>query len=57
VLSPHEVLWEKQLPEITERLISESKDNMDYEDLVKVVPKRRDKTKAVTFKAAKGTAV
>lgn len=30
---------------------------MEYEKLVKVAPKKRDKTKAVTFKAAKGTAV
>ena len=30
---------------------------MEFEKLMKVVPKKRDKTKAVTFKAVKGTAV
>lgn len=57
MLAAHEELWEKTLSEVVERLISENVDSMEYDKLLKVAPKRRDKTRAVTFKATKGTAV
>ena len=57
MLAPHEELWEKLLSEPVERLISEGKDSMEYESMIKVQVRKRDKTRAVTFKVSKGTAV
>lgn len=57
MLEAYEELWEKQLSDVIERLVSEGQDQMEYERLLKVVAKKRDKTKGVTFKPAKGTAV
>jgi len=38
-------------------LLSEGKDTMEWSDFKKTVAKKRDKTKVVTFKATKGSAV
>mmetsp|Transcript_18971 Transcript_18971/g.13758 ORF Transcript_18971/g.13758 Transcript_18971/m.13758 type:complete len:155 (-) Transcript_18971:1176-1640(-) len=56
-IQAHQELWEKELPDVVERLLSENVDLMEFEKLKKVQPKKRNKTQAVTFKAAKGTAV
>ncbi len=56
-LSAHEELWKKNLPEIAERLISEGVDQIEYDKLLRVAPKARDRTRVVTFKTQKGSAV
>ena len=57
MIKEHEELFQKELPDIVEKLISEGSDVMEYEALKRVVQKRRDKTRVVTFKTTKGTAV
>ena len=57
MLSEEEELWEKILSEEVEKLISEGVDSMEFTKLDKVIPKKRDKTRVVTFKASKGSAV
>ena len=57
LLSSNEELWEKPLSDVVERLISEGVDQMEVSKLSKVVVKKRDKTKVVTFRASKGSAV
>lgn len=56
-LSEYEELWQKDLPEIVERIISEGVDQIEFDKLLRVQPKRRDKTRVVTFKTQKGSAV
>jgi hypothetical protein len=57
MLSAHEELWEKDLEDNVEKLISEGVDQLEHSKLERVTPKRRDKTRVVTFKATKGSAV
>jgi len=57
MLSENEELWEKQLPREVEILLGEGVDNMLVKELKQKLPKERDKTKAVTFRASQGTAV
>lgn len=57
LLSSNEELWEKQLSDVVEKLISEGVDQMEFAKLSRVIPRKRDKTKVVTFRASKGSAV
>ena len=57
MVTEHEELWEKELNPIVEKLLSEGKDVLEYDKLSKIVHKKRDKTRVVTFKATKGSAV
>ncbi len=57
MLNENEELWEKMLPHEVEILISEGIDQMDAQEIKRASPKSRDRTQAVTFKAARGTAV
>lgn len=57
MLSEYEELWEKPLTNVVEKLITHGFPSMEVKDLKSIQPRKRDKTRAVTFKASEGSAV
>lgn len=57
MLSAHEQLWSKPLSYHVDRLLSSGLDRMPFDKIHEVKSKRRDLTRAVTFKVKKGRAV
>jgi len=57
MLTENEELWSKELPPNVEILISEGIDQIVVDKISSIKQKKRDKTRVVSFKTAKGTAV